>query len=281
MAIQDGLLPLPVFMVTFLSGSRSPEFDDLSTLNMLCRVALDAYYASGLAPELSLIPANLPMTDILTIAQDAANLLRKTPTSPLSPFHQLNTTVSDLVIILLSCAKDLTQLTTDQAMAHFGAASEIFPFVGMTLRPLWEAHILNLSMLLGEDAKAAREAQMAHNRQFSLGKGDIVGPNSDTDIVSCGLLLNALVSKDIVSSTETDREQISRRASEFGSGDGLRVTAVLVAFIRWSSWSPHVFYSQILLASITGLAQAVSSDANTHNVMLWRAFVIGRVSGPH
>lgn len=81
-------------------------------------------------------------------------------------------------------------------MVNFAYASDILQDGRLTprVRQALETHVLALSMLLGDDAKAAREAQMMHTLQLAMGKGDIVGPNSDTDITSCGLLLQSLVS---------------------------------------------------------------------------------------
>ncbi len=193
-AIQDGLLPLPVFVSTFLSGARSPEFHNISTLDMLCRIALEAHYSSGRQPEFSVVPPNSPMNDILGTVQDAMNLLRTAHNLPSSHFPQINASASELLMLLLSCTHNLSQLTTAQAMIHFANASDILQLrLNPDIQQLLETHVLSLSLLLGDDAKAAREAQMMHNLQLALGKGDIVGPNSDTDIVSCGRLPHSLV----------------------------------------------------------------------------------------
>ena len=39
----------------------------------------------------------------------------------------------------------------------------------------------------------AQETQLMRSKQSTLGKGDVIGPNSDSDLVSCGLLLRQLV----------------------------------------------------------------------------------------
>ena len=65
-----------------------------------------------------------------------------------------------------------------------------------------ETFLVSLSLLIGDDVtlRAAREAQMMHHTtsssQFQHGKpGEIgiVGPSSETDVITLGLLLNSMV----------------------------------------------------------------------------------------
>ena len=61
------------------------------------------------------------------------------------------------------------------------------------VRQALDLFVVRLTLLIGDDAKAAREAQMMQNLQFALGKGDISGPNSDGDMTTLGLMLNTMV----------------------------------------------------------------------------------------
>lgn len=66
------------------------------------------------------------------------------------------------------------------------------------------------------------------------------------------------------------------RGGEFGAGDESKPVAMLIATLRWTSWAPNVFYSQLLLSAFISVSHCASSDA-----MLWRAFIIGRVRIMH
>ena len=55
-------------------------------------------------------------------------------------------------------------------------------------RQVLETFAFSLTMLLGDDAKVARETQMMHTLQHT-----VLGSSSDTDIVTCSLVLNHLV----------------------------------------------------------------------------------------
>ncbi|KAI0375369.1 hypothetical protein BV20DRAFT_265653 [Pilatotrama ljubarskyi] len=266
-AIQDGVLSLPIFLTTFLAAAQSPELHNPATLDMLCRVILDHHYASGMPTIGSLVTYGEPTTRLLNTIQNAMALLRTAYNLPISHFHQLTTSASELLILLLSCVADMSQISTTQAMVHFADASELLQNVRLSpgVRQVLEAFAFSLSLLLGDDAKVAREAQFMHTSQLTSGKGDtILGASSETDIVTCSLVLNHL---------------IFNRAGDFGSGDGRHVVAVLVALLRWSSWTPATFYSQLIISALTCLAQSIIPTGPTRASSIWRAFTIGRL--PH
>lgn len=194
------MLSVAVYVATLLQAARSPELHNPATLDTLCRVALDAHYASGLPPIGSVVLYSESPIVILGTVQDAFALLRTAHSLPMSHFHQLITSASEIVILLLSCISDLPQVSTTQAMVHFADANDLLHNfrLGSDVRQVLETFVLSLSLLIGDDAKAAREAQMMHTIQLALGKGDILGPNSDTDIVTFSLLLNYLVCTELL-----------------------------------------------------------------------------------
>ena len=108
-ALREGLISLPVFVVTLLQAAQSPELHVSATLDMLCKVIIDAHYTSGLPPKSSLVSTSDPPTAVLGPIRDALALLRTAHALPISPFHNLTASVSELIILLLSCATDLTQ----------------------------------------------------------------------------------------------------------------------------------------------------------------------------
>ena len=196
-AVKEGLLTLPRFVTTFLSAAQSPELHHTATLYMLCRVVLDAHYATGLPALGSIVPYSEPASDLLGTVQNAMSLLRIAHQLPPSHFHPLTNSASELLTLLISCVSpaDISQISTTQVMMHFAEASDLLQIQGLmdAVRQELETFALSLSLLLGDDAKAAREAQMVHTLQLAYGKGDIMGPTSDTDLVTCGLILHSFV----------------------------------------------------------------------------------------
>ncbi|KAF4623014.1 hypothetical protein D9613_001873 [Agrocybe pediades] len=199
-ALQDGILPVSTFVTTLLQAARSPDLHVPVTLDTLCRTALDAHYSSGLPPVGSVVALNeSPLVTLGTI-QDALALLRTAYSLPISHFHQLTTSVSELVILLVSCISDLSQVSPAQALVHFADANELLTNYRLTadVRQVLDALVISLSLLIGDDVKAAREAQLMQTVRYSLGSkgpgGEVLGgPSSDSDVITFGLLLNHLL----------------------------------------------------------------------------------------
>ena len=192
--IQDGLLPLSAFVTAFLASARSPDLHNSSALESLCRVIVESHYASGMSPVGSVVPFTASTVDILETVKDAMALLRIAHALPSSTVHQLVTSASDLLMLLLSCISDVSHISTTQALEHFVDANELLQLrLSPGVRQSLDTLVLSLSLLLGDDAKAAREAQMMHTLQLALGKGEtVLASGSESDIVTCTLVLNHL-----------------------------------------------------------------------------------------
>ncbi|KAJ7706096.1 mediator complex subunit Med5-domain-containing protein [Mycena rosella] len=257
-ALQSGILSIAVFVSTLLQAARSSELHAPATLDMLSRVALDAHYSSGL-PSMSAVLSysDSPMTLSNTL-QDALALLRVAHELPMSHFHQLTTSASELVILLFSCA-DMSQVPPSQSMVILGDAGQMINHnsISQEVRQVLESFVLSLGLLMGDDAKVAPEAHLMHSFQLALGKSDILGSNSNTDTVSFSLTLSYLV---------------AHRANEFGAGSGADPGALFVSMFRWSSWAPPVFYTQLLLSAFICLSESAAVSP-----LIWRAFIIGRL----
>ncbi|KAF9069115.1 hypothetical protein BDP27DRAFT_747058 [Rhodocollybia butyracea] len=256
-ALRDGMISLAIFVSTFLEAARSPQLHHAATLDMLCRTALD--FSSGQPPVGSIVAFDESPIVVLGVVQDALGLLEIAYSLPGSHFHQLTASSSELVILLLSCISDMSQVSTAQAGVHFQTANGLLQNYRLSsdVRAVLETFVLTLSLLMGDDAKLAREAQMMHTMQLTLGKGDIVGSSSSTDLVTLSLTFNSL---------------ISLRAGDFGAGNLQYCAAVLVGIFRWTSWSPTVFYTQVILSALVCLSQS-----STITTMIWKSFVIGRL----
>ncbi|KAG6845781.1 hypothetical protein H0H87_003835 [Tephrocybe sp. NHM501043] len=257
-AIYDGSLSTATFVATLLQAARSSELHFPATLDMLCRVALEKHYSSGVPPIGSVVAYDDSPVSVLSVVQDALALLRTAHSLPLSHFHQLTTSASELVILLLSCVPDISQLSTAQVLVHFADANDLLQNFQLTpdVRQVLENFVISLSMLIGDDVKAAREAQMLHTLHLTLGKANIHGSGSETDIVTFSLFFHHLV---------------SYKARDFGAGDSQGSIAAFVALYRWAGWSPAVFYTQLFLSAFTCLSQS------GRNAPVWKAFLVGRL----
>lgn len=193
-AIQDGTLSLAIFVTTFLSAATSLQ--DAATLDILCKTVLECQFLSGLPPNGSVVPFNEAPGAILRTVQNGVKLVQTACTLPASPYHQVSSSASELLILLLSTITDVTQISTTDAILFLDAANPLMqlPQLSEDVRHVLENFSLSLTYILGDDAKAAHEAQMMHTLQLALGKNDISGSNADRDIITCSLLLHNLVS---------------------------------------------------------------------------------------
>lgn len=263
-ALCSGLLPISVFVANFLQVANSSEIHSASTLDRLCRLALDAHYASNLPPFGSLLSLTAPQSTVLSTVHDALVFLRNAYSFPQSKFHRLSASASELVTLLLSCTTNIPHIPTAQAMMYLGEANDILHTIRLSsgVRQALETFALSLSLLIGDDAKAEREAQLIHTMQLGLGRNDVLGSNTEADTVTCSLLLQSLVTS---------------RAGDYGAGSDLEAVALLMGTIRWTSWAPAVFYTQILLAALTCVAGSSPRDAREDSFFIWKAFVLGRL----
>lgn len=71
--------------------------------------------------------------------------------------------------------------------------------------------------------------------------------------------------------------KIASRASDYGAGSGLEAVVLLTGLLRWTSLAPNVFYTQMLLASMTCVAQSSPKGIHDGSFFMWRTFVLGRV----
>ncbi len=92
------MISVSVFIATLLQAARSPELHNAATLDMLCRIALDAHYSSGLTSVGSVVAFDESPIVVLGVVQDALSLLRVAHSLPVSHFHRLTESSSELVI---------------------------------------------------------------------------------------------------------------------------------------------------------------------------------------
>jgi mediator of RNA polymerase II transcription subunit 5 len=82
-----------------------------------------------------------------------------------------------------------------QAMVHFTDANDILQTLNLSddLKQALQAFVVSLSLQIGDNAKMAREGHAMHALQVPFRKADVVGASSNTDNVTCGLILHYLV----------------------------------------------------------------------------------------
>ncbi|KAF5313955.1 hypothetical protein D9611_006864 [Ephemerocybe angulata] len=255
-AIDDGTLPLSIYVSTFLEAFDSSD-NSWATLDFLCELAVTLHEESGHLPMGSLVSVNEDPLNILLNVGHCLSLIQRSHHTNLPPrHHKIAQNSGKLLVHLLSCATDLSLLTNTEAVKQSYAANAILrePQVDMRVRVALDSYSINLRMIVDDMPKGEREAQMLQSMQ--LEKGDIGGPNSENDIVSLGLLLQHLV---------------TQRGHDFGAGHTMHAVALLVSTWRCSSWPAQVFYTQLFVSAFSCLSSELGSPA------IWKAFIVGRL----
>ncbi|XP_006454397.1 hypothetical protein AGABI2DRAFT_214397 [Agaricus bisporus var. bisporus H97] len=252
------MLSLATYVSTFLQAARSSELHTASTLDLLCRVALDAHYSSGLSPIGSIVSFTETPVTILNTIHDAMELLRASYTElSISHSHQIISSASELLVLLLSCVSDYSQIPHAQAAMHYTNAHRLLtiPYrLEPEVRQMLESYLVALSISMGDDTKAAEEAQMIQSMQLTLGKPDVQG--SGRDIITFGLMLH---------------QWVDQRGHDYEVGCTNDAIATLIAILRWTAWTPTVFYTQLLTTAFMCLAQSAGMS------IVWKAFIVGRL----
>ncbi|EAU93047.2 hypothetical protein CC1G_06767 [Coprinopsis cinerea okayama7 len=258
-ALKDGILPLHVYVATFLSAARSADFHSGATLDFLCDLALRTHEESSQIPPPALLsPSASPLANLETV-QDALCLVQTSHTMILNyHHHKLVQNSERLLSHLLSYNTDVSQMTITQVWLAYSTTIDIMRVIQLDaqVRVRLKQFAMELNRVIQDDAKAAREAQMMQSMQVA--KQSVGSLNSETDVVSLGLLWQYLV---------------KHRARDFGAGNTEKVVALLVSAWRWSSWTAPVFCTQVFVSLFTCL----TSCPTLGEPALWRAFILGRV----
>lgn len=287
-AVEDRILPLHVYVSTFLEASASSILNSIATLDSLCELPVKLHEDSGHLPLGSLVPSTEdPLSTLLKVDRCVGLLQLACSASDRSPRqHNLVINSGKLLMHLLSCVSDISALPMNEGYNLWNQTNTLLiNGVGISedVRGALSSFLWSLQIHLASDETTGKEAQMMQSMQMA--KGDIGGPNSENDIITLGLLLQYLVciiafvpcaclrclylhSYLLLFSLFT---QVTQRGQEFGAGNTPHAVALLVSTWRWSSWPPHVFYCQIFVSAFSCLASNIGAP------LLWKAFIVGRV----
>jgi mediator of RNA polymerase II transcription subunit 5 len=191
------MFSLSVYLSSFLQAARSPELHHAPTLDMLCRIALDAHITSG-SPLVAPIQSPSDSLNVSNALQDVLFLFRTAHSisiSSSSSTHRLTSSVSQLLILLFSGVTDPSPFSHAQAVVLCADANDILQTMQLPddIRHVLDTFVLSLGFLINDDAKIVEEAQMLQSMHLALGKVDFLDASSDTDIMTCTLVLQHLV----------------------------------------------------------------------------------------
>ncbi|KZS93088.1 hypothetical protein SISNIDRAFT_486020 [Sistotremastrum niveocremeum HHB9708] len=261
-ALVNDLVPLSSFVVHFLRAARNPMMHNTATIDLLVRLILERHYANHQLTALgSVVAFNEPVLGVLAMVQDGLWLVRTAYTLPISSFHQPLQPICQLLVLILSCVGDMSHISTNDAVTYYTEASDVLHTLTFQtdLRHSLDMFLVALNLVLGDEAKVARETDLIHAMQMAIGRYDIVAPGVGSDLVSSGLIVYHL---------------LIHRGRTVGCGNDAHSLAMLLALFRSTPSTLAGFCTQILLAAFDILAQAM---ARKSSVLLHRDFILGRL----
>lgn len=169
---------------------------------MICHLILSLHYESQVSPLGSLIPYSELPSELLGTISDSLYLLRLSYELPASPFHHLTASASELLIVILSCLGDISEVSNAQATIILSDVHDVLQVVALRadVRHALDSFLLSLSMLLGDGTKQAEEAELFASFQLTPGKQDTVGSSQGLDLLTGSLAMARLVSTDTICS---------------------------------------------------------------------------------
>lgn len=227
-------------MTTFLLAARSPDLHDPATLDMLCRIAIESHFSSGLLLSSSSVISFTESPDgILTSIRNALELLKTAHSLPISHFHRLIESVGYLVTLLTSSFTDISKVPRAQAMAcaeEIREAQQMFS-LSQDVREALAVFAHHLDIWNDGSSTPILEMPPMHTVQPSLGKGDILAPGTESDVVTCSLMLYHLVSGNLVQIC--DREYLKHLRYLIGQEILVQATMRMQQLSLWQLFEQH------------------------------------------
>ncbi len=180
-AILNGLVELSTFLCGFLV---EPLSHSLSTYASLAQLAIDIHFATQ------------PVVAVpVSCVQCALAVLRTAFTSQLSPFDRDIVSVSQLAILLLSSLNSSLPVAPSDAAIFWTLASDLLQVYDLPsdMRAALETFTVTLGMVLGADAKSAKEGGQAAELAIAVAKDAASPPTADLNDAGIGLILHNLV----------------------------------------------------------------------------------------
>lgn len=195
-AIEEGIIPLHVYVSTFLEASASSILNSIATLDSLCEIPVKLHEDSGHLPLGSLVSSTEePLSTLIKVDRCVGLLQYACSASDRSPRqHNLVVNSGKLLMHLLSCVSDISALPMNEGYNLWNQTNMLLVNgVGISedVRGALSSFLWSLQIHLSSDETTGKEAQMMQSMQMA--KGDIGGPNSENDIITLGLLLQYLV----------------------------------------------------------------------------------------
>ncbi|KZW00618.1 hypothetical protein EXIGLDRAFT_132482 [Exidia glandulosa HHB12029] len=262
-AMAHSYVPLSNALGFFIRNAG--QMTDPATFHLVFKTLIGLHYANPVSAYGSIITYGETVPSILNTVNACLPLLSTWESLTSStPFHGQPSPISQIIVLLLSYVQDYSSITTTEAMMYYSEvqhALQTIPFDSDTRQAL-ENLMMSLGLVVGDNAKAAREVEMMQAIQLNLAKSSSVGAAAGLDIITCGTLL---------------RNLFDERAHDLSFGHTDEVVAVLRAVFHYTAMPLPAFYTQLILAAFDIVSQYAPQTPQKLRYQLWCSLVISRL----
>ncbi|KAG8812133.1 mediator complex subunit [Serendipita sp. 399] len=255
------ILPLHIYFSAFLRNTRQAEYTDPRSPDMLCRLGIQLAAELPLSPVVTMVdPIEPPSTTLL----DALTLLREGLQRPYSTVHDLQTSASDVLLLVIQyCSTMIPQFTSGDAIQILAIGHQITQ--SHSLRPDLLTALEAFNRLLGESLSVANPLPTAGPEILSLGMPPQpeINAEDESEAVSCSLFL---------------RNIVECRAHSYGCGNTEHTLAILTGLYRWNGVALPNFCAEIVRATVLHYSEAFQLK-NIEPLLAsnWSSFIYGRL----
>jgi hypothetical protein len=274
-----GILPLPVFVRTFLQAAQSQGPQQLYFWTSLCSVAVQVQRESDTTAIGSIISVDQPASSTLSSIHDALNLVNLLR----FPFENIQD-LGDLLLLLISCVNinQMAQIPTAQLAATLHLVTALLHSIQLPpyLHHALEGFEVDLRLAMDSNPGTSDQTNLLPMPSASNSQLDVTQPIPDTDIIICSSVLRLLVSI-LIPGLQLEvhlKTQVEQRGSSSSSANAAHAVHLFTALWKWTGWTLPVFYRQLFLSALTQLSDFIANaHQSRYQSQIWKAFVIGRV----
>lgn len=194
-AIQNNIISNSTYIATMLSIVVVQSINDCLSIEMLCRVALDAYQANS-TPLFSDKTPRHAADSLSEVVHDMLSLLQEFSKGCMSTQRlQLLSTASNLGILLLSSMNDISRLSMAQAATHYHLAESLRMnlHISPELHQFLQNYTLSLGMLIGTLDRPVMDTRTPGSKRYSEEEHHMTKNPSDAARMSMNWYLTQLV----------------------------------------------------------------------------------------
>ncbi|CCA75188.1 hypothetical protein PIIN_09172 [Serendipita indica DSM 11827] len=258
--VRGHLLPLHTYFTGFLRFTRTTEIVDPRTVDMLCQLGVRLSAEMPFEPVISITEttqiASVTLMDAFTLVRGALNI-------PYSPLHDLHTSASEVLLLMIQYSRPLFgQFLVHDTLQFLTISHDVMQHPG--LRPDLVSSLEGLIRLLGDILAVSNALPSTHTELLALTAQPTQEINSEeSDIITFSLFIKNIV---------------DYAAHPYGCGNLETTVSTLVGLHKWSNLAISQFCAELIRAAFAHYSEAYQSRRSyPNNTSIWSSFLYARL----